>query len=283
MAGIRAGIVIPWRSSDCVWRNGHRDLVEAHCRLTGLPTITASDTGSGPFNASAARNAGVRRLAEIDPEWEAVFLSDADTITPTDQIRGALMLARDMDGLVIGGDLLVKLDRRSTTMILPALQARIAGGQSIDALGRVSGTRHGDYALGGSAISRGLWEESGGYDERFVGWGGEDRSYNFVATVLRGRTHVTRVSGSQWHLYHPRSPDIDAHQSATRQANKALAVRYKRLAGFNGGMAGWVSERAAPATPPDLEGMKAILAEPGGPRHPETMPLGVVVECSVAS
>lgn len=271
MAGVRGGIVIPWRDGECLWRSGHKRIVEIHCSLTGLRTITSTDSGVGPFNASMARNAGVQRLTELDPDWEAVFLSDADTITPADQITGALMLARETDGLVIGGDLLIKLDRRSTTMILPTLHTRLAEGHPIEALGRVTGTRHNDYALGGTAISRGLWEESGGYDERFVGWGGEDRSYNFVATVLRRQAHVTRIKGSQWHLYHPRSPDIDAHQSAIRQANKALAVRYKRLAGFNGGMAGWISERAAPDTPPDVEGMRAILAEPGGPRHSETI------------
>lgn len=244
----------------------------------GLPVICSSDSGVGLFNASAARNAGVRGLADLDPGWEAVFLSDADTLTPTSQVLAALELARDRDWLVIGGDLLYKLDRRSTGIILPTLQSCIDRGEPIDNLGgrALLGTRHNDYAHGGAAIGRGLWEETG-FDERFIGWSAEDRSFNYAATVLRSLAYVPRVKGPQFHMYHPRSPDVDNHASVQRLANKELGLRYKRLAGFQGGMSGFLSEKDAPGTAPDIAGMKAILAEIGGPRHPDTMPTGSVI------
>ena len=278
---VRAGIIIPWRDSGCEYRRGHHALIVALYQTTGLPIICSTDSGVGPFNASAARNAGVRHLTNIDPGWEAVFLSDADTLTPTAQVWAALNLARDRDWLVIGGDLLNKLDRRSTSFVTPTLRTRLDRGEPINDLGgrTLLGTKHTDYAHGGAAIGRTLWEETGGYDERFIGWGGEDRSYNFATTVLRGFPHVKRIPGPQYHLYHPQSPDTAAHDSVTRQANKALAVRYKRAAGFNGGMAGFVSERQAPATAPDVDAMRGILAELGGPRHPDTCPMGAVYGC----
>lgn len=279
---LRAGVVIPYRDSGCQWRRGHFALIVAHYQAIGLPVICSTDSGVGPFNASAARNAGVRGLTDLDSGWEAVFLSDADTLTPAAQVSAALQLAREQDWLVIGGDLLNKLDRRSTGFVLPTIQARIARGEPIINLGdrHLLGTKHTDYAHGGAAIGRTLWEETGGYDERFIGWGGEDRAYNFVTTVLRGLARIQRTPGSQYHLYHPQSPDTDQHQSAQRIANKVLAVRYKRCAGFNGGMAGFVSERQAPDMAPSVEAMKALISEPGGPKHPDTEPSGAICDCS---
>ncbi len=74
-----------------------------------------------------------------------------------------------------------------------------------------------------AAIPRSLWDEVGGYDERFVGWGYEDVALLAACWALAG-PHAF-VPAAAYHLWHP------FEQTLTRgnpefAANETLGRRY---------------------------------------------------------
>ena len=74
-------------------------------------------------------------------------------------------------------------------------------------------------------IPRSVWEITGGFDERFVGWGQEDVAFIQAARLLVGP--IERVDGFVWHLWHPKSDDRRHQGSAHYQQNQALGQRYR--------------------------------------------------------
>jgi hypothetical protein len=90
--------------------------------------------------------------------------------------------------------------------------------------------RHGIRRLRESAyggihiVPRRLWDASGGYDERFLGWGSEDAAFQFACTVLGG---YKALRGDVYHLWHPMQP----RDPSTPQfgANIALGARYRAI------------------------------------------------------
>ncbi|SDI21096.1 Glycosyl transferase family 2 [Alteribacillus persepolensis] len=61
----------------------------------------------------------------------------------------------------------------------------------------------------------------GGFDERFVGWGGEDDAFACAVNTLCGR--YKRLKTSVYHLWHPKSP---VRHNPYYAKNTALAHRY---------------------------------------------------------
>lgn len=57
-------------------------------------------------------------------------------------------------------------------------------------------------------VPRALWDDVGGFDEGFVGWGFEDVAF-WAALDTLGAEPVRRVAGPCWHLWHPLSPERD--------------------------------------------------------------------------
>jgi hypothetical protein len=72
------------------------------------------------------------------------------------------------------------------------------------------------------AIPRSLYDEVGGFDERFRGYGSEDKGFLVCASTLGGDKQ--RMPGLAFHLDHPEDPLRTSE--ATRQGN-LLAERYE--------------------------------------------------------
>lgn len=75
-------------------------------------------------------------------------------------------------------------------------------------------------------ISRRAWDDVGGMDPTFTGWGCEDQAFAVAADTIVGE-HV-RLPGPLWHLYHPPGR---RKQDPTFRANRARLRRYRRAAG----------------------------------------------------
>jgi predicted glycosyltransferase involved in capsule biosynthesis len=71
-------------------------------------------------------------------------------------------------------------------------------------------------------VPRDLYEEVGGYDERFVGWGWEDLAFFWACATMAG---YDRVGGAVYHLWHPQSR-ADTYESPHYRANEELGHRY---------------------------------------------------------
>lgn len=73
-------------------------------------------------------------------------------------------------------------------------------------------------------VTRELWEEVGGFDPRFCGWGQEDVAFAQACRVLNGEP--LRVPGNVVHLYHSHSRERNRGLPEW-QANQALGKRYR--------------------------------------------------------
>lgn len=103
------------------------------------------------------------------------------------------------------------------------------------------------------AVPRRLWDEAGGMDERFTGWGGEDEAWHAACLALAG---VERLPGDVWHFHHDPAPWKD-HRSADYRMALGLANRYVNTACP-------AANRRRPwlMRCPDPAPMRALLSEP---------------------
>ncbi|MGG1397559.1 galactosyltransferase-related protein [Bacillus salipaludis] len=75
-------------------------------------------------------------------------------------------------------------------------------------------------------ISRKNFEAAGGFDERFIGWGGEDDAFSCAVNTICG--HFVRYSAAIFHLWHPRA---SYNTNPNAKFNMNLVSRYR---GANG-------------------------------------------------
>lgn len=76
-------------------------------------------------------------------------------------------------------------------------------------------------------ISRKAFDRLGGWDERFVGWGGEDDAMSHKIQRLRLST-LELAQHSAYHLWHPQ-PHTNTFGQAAYKSNLAIVQRYKRM------------------------------------------------------
>lgn len=107
--------------------------------------------------------------------------------------------------------------------LAPAATARVLSGYAFpDDLAIPDLERRPHYAPAGggvAVVTRAAWNDVGGVDPRFNGWGGDDVAFGWALDTLTGQ-HV-RLPGPLWHLWHPPHP-------SRRQPgpNDELAGRY---------------------------------------------------------
>lgn len=251
-------VCIPWRRCD-FWRSRARTAVHDHYAAMGVPVVYGSADGD-MFNRSAARNAAADDALRLHPETRVLFFADSDTLVSAEQFWSSVYLAHQRDELVVAFDTYVRTPQN-------VVQGFYSGCSAL------SGAPYRHHASGALAVPLGVWRDTGGYDERFGSWGGEDRSFYHVCNTLRGRRHALRVPGEAYHLWHPLSPERN-ERLPEYQANIALGVRYKIAAGRlarTGHLPAVMDGRDVPGDPAAI---RAILHEPGGPLHPETSRAG---------
>jgi hypothetical protein len=122
--------------------------------------------------------AQARNRARTAKEWDVLYFNDADSIVPLPQIEKACELAADRPGLVF------------------AFSDYLREGPDGELVQHIAHS----FSSGAVAISRECFENIGGYDERFVGWGYEDLEF---AWRCQKRWPHRRVEGELRHLWHP--------------------------------------------------------------------------------
>jgi hypothetical protein len=75
-------------------------------------------------------------------------------------------------------------------------------------------------------ISRENFEAVGGFDERFIGWGGEDDAFSHAAQTICG--NLINLEGKVFHLWHPGS---SYQTNPNGKANAKLLGRYELASG----------------------------------------------------
>lgn len=212
-------VLVPRRADD-----GWRDEVWGYLRdvywsyKPGYRVIEGQHT-DGPFNRSKAINdAATRRY------WDDVaVISDADSFVPEDQLDAAVEKACDTGKMVSPFTFVVQLSEACTRG-----QVATGGVLNLRNLG-VDNVRTKSIETQSNVIvvPRELWDVIGGFDERFVGWGGEDNAFWRAAEIQRG--DVLRLSGSAFHLWHPPASDKNTRmQDPQYLSNLALSNKYMR-------------------------------------------------------
>lgn len=152
----------------------------------------------GPFNKAKACNAGWARA-----QSKVVAFVDADTFVNPAVVAAAVRRIERTDEVIRPFGALVELTKAERDVFLSSGELPATGSPE------VSDIRGHEIipATGGIVIlSRERYLHSGGMDESFQGWGGEDDAFS---TALRrcGSTLLTVRTEVAYHLWHPRSEE----------------------------------------------------------------------------
>jgi hypothetical protein len=213
---VNVRLIVPRRAD-----GGHRDRLWDFCRAYWQMHRPAWEVieghhDDGPFNRSAAIN----RAAE--GEWDVAVILDSDTIVDVDLVEEGIARAHACGRLVLPFDVRCLLDRQGTEKVL----AGHRGPWDRFIRHRQTPTDAYVYISGAQCVPRRLWDDVGGFDERFEGWGGEDDAFHAACMALAGQDpRRDRLKGKAWHLWH-RTSRYASHRQPTWKMAKALSDRY---------------------------------------------------------
>lgn len=230
-------VLIPYRPDP--WRRRLLNIVMRHYRRGGYPVVLGQGEHPGPFNRSAKVNEA-RRLADYAApdgvRYPTLIVADGDVLPDLDALAKAVELSRGSGTLVYPFEEWRALDKRFTRRIV-AEEARRA---PLDDLGgprwHEATTRTYPSLSGAFAIPTALYDAIGGFDERFEGWGWEDRAFYEAAITMGGIDRAPRLPGDLWHLWHPKSAEKDPTAEPYRRG-RALRDRYVEASGDPDAMA----------------------------------------------
>lgn len=196
-------IVIPWRPSP--GRERHLGLVtDTLIAVTGDVPVVLADSGHEGFSPGPSRNRGVAKA-----DADVLVVCDADTLVEPQPLRAALESVQD-------GTVHVPYTR--CRMLTPEASEMVLDG---GAPHLAACSHEWQNSVGGICVlTRRTWQDFGGWDERFVGWGFEDAAWWCVASTLGGWVHHPGVIR---HLHHLDGRRIGSPQW---QRGKALCDRY---------------------------------------------------------
>jgi hypothetical protein len=180
--------------------------------------VLVSDSPGRRFSRAAAFNRGVEQASS-----NVVVLTNSDVIVDHNTLDKAIALARKTGVTVYPFTRYAELTEECSREWL----------ERGDEPCYDVAYEMGDESVGPIlCIRRDAYQEAGGMDERFTGWGFEDVAWEITSRTLLGPSR--RVEGTAWHLWHPFHPDSrrGGGEDGTRfQRNQRLCNRYRRAEG----------------------------------------------------
>src|SRR5688572_13080435 len=218
---MRVAILLPWRSD-----NGWREKLWQHCRAIWVREfpewqISIGISDEGPFQRSQAIN----RAAEAAGDWDIALIIDGDTISEPRAVRAAVDWAHQTGGLAIAHRSRLMLTRSATQQLLSGKQVDTGRRHNVSRVWQGS-----DSVSCAVAVRRSTWELVRGFDERFVGWGGEDTAFYLACETMTGVLGHFE-DAMCLHLWHESQPEA-SRSAPTFIRNQALKREYE-LAHFD--------------------------------------------------
>jgi predicted glycosyltransferase involved in capsule biosynthesis len=177
------------------------------------------------FNAEYFNKSWGLNLATRHSTTPWLFFADSDMMLPSGIEETLDLLARGVE-IVKPYSRLIDLTEQETDAlddgVLPDAIITSAGGESArQAIGE-----HIVLAGGIFAIQSKTFAKLGGFDERFIGWGGEDNA--MTLKIQRARPATVQLDALALHLFHPRDLP-NARVNPQYQRNLALLEQYRHL------------------------------------------------------
>lgn len=199
-------VLVPRRSD-----GGRRDELWAFCRawwereFPDFEIVEGTHEG-GRFNRSAAVN-----QAAASTDADILIVADGDVIVPPGQVRAGVKVAMESGRAVLpyedGG--YTPLTQSVTDQVLAGYEGKWDRTPS----SVVAYEKSPNHVSSCVIVTRPLFDRVGGFDERFDGWGPEDRVFHLQVRVLGGgveritRRDVGAARAQVFHLWHPLSTE----------------------------------------------------------------------------
>lgn len=194
MEALSVSVVTAWKDLGDPDRRRAFEFMQGWWKLR-LPDAEFVVGSPDPFTKSRGLNAAIREASH-----DILVQVDPDVVVPLPQIRLAVRLAHENDGLVVPFSDYVYLDRSATARLHAAPWNTTLAFTQADC----QQFGHGGCGLS-NVFSRDTWEAAHGYDERFGIWGGDDAAFAYACDAFCV-TQTRRVLGLALHSYHERLP-----------------------------------------------------------------------------
>lgn len=196
---MRTVFLVPRRSD-----GGHRDTLWEYAKarweryFPDIPIFEGHHEG-GSFNRSAAINEAAKRAGP----WDLGIVIDSDVMLSVSQARAAIERAAET-GKVTWGHRRWRGFHESWTERWVREKRDLGPELNRDEMDLyVERTNPLSWSCF-IVIPRAVFDDMGGFDERFRGWGFEDMAFQSLVTGLYGHE---RIDGDLIHLWHPRSDE----------------------------------------------------------------------------
>ncbi len=194
-------LIIPF-TSDCPQRNRiFKWNMERYKKVFPEFQVCVGEDHGEKFNKSKAINSAVK-----EAKHELLLFADADVFFTRDTVARALEI---IETYVRGYSQALLLSENCTNEILsgsPKLNQHRAEIEKIYGYLPKSDA----FCL----MTRECFDQSGGMDEQFEGWGGEDEGFAKILQILCGEPQLMELA--LYHLYHPPAPERDKVRAAYR-------------------------------------------------------------------
>lgn len=199
-----------------------------------VETVIGSPAPNRPWSKGEAVRSGMDAYHRLHGTPDVWVVADADSYTTPDAVRHAITEAA-AQGWAMPHRFVYRQSRDRTDAIY-----RQGVSASMEPVHLDRPMYRGVKAGGIIAITPDAWEQSGGIDPRFYGWGGEDRAFEIALNLTVGRRPYG--PGPLFHLWHPHpAPDLRGSPES-----EALIARYREAATSRSALAALIAERLEP-------------------------------------